>query len=60
MVAGINISKGLTMELIITRLKLRSRYYWRKVCHFFGRCPYCGEKVNYTMAGRAICPNCGK
>lgn len=37
----------------------RLRYYWKKICNFFGFCP-CGATVNYTRNGRAICPECGK
>lgn len=47
--------------MIMWRLKLyyRSRYYWRKLCNLFGYCP-CGERVNRTTRGRAICPICKK
>ena len=36
----------------------RLRYYWRKVCHFFGRCPKCGASVSFTRSGQPICHNC--
>lgn len=43
---------------MIQTLKYRARYYWRKVCHFLGFCPACGERVNVILNGVAVCPNC--
>lgn len=42
------------------RIAYRMRYYWKKACHFFGYCPVCWARINYTYTGRAICPYCGK
>lgn len=42
------------------KLKYRTRYWWRKAVVFFGVCPTCWNRVNYTSLGRAICPQCGK
>ena len=36
----------------------RLRYYWRKVCHFFGYCPKCGAGVSFTRSGQPICHSC--
>lgn len=44
----------------IQRIGYRLKYYWRKACQFFGFCPKCRGPVNYTTAGRALCPKCGK
>jgi hypothetical protein len=40
-------------------LKYRLAYYRRRVLLFLGFCPACLSRVNYTSAGRAICPFCG-
>jgi hypothetical protein len=42
------------------KIQYRSRYYWRKVCHFFGFCYNCGSRINYHKDGLAFCPGCGK
>ena len=42
----------------ITRLGYRLRYYFKTACKFVGICPKCASSLNYTMADRAICPNC--
>lgn len=44
----------------MTRLMFKLRYYWRKACRFVGLCPECGNTVNYTRNGRAICPYCSR
>ena len=36
----------------------RLRYYWRKICHFFGYCPKCGARVSFTRSGQPICNSC--
>lgn len=41
-------------------LKLRIRYYKKKIFRFLGYCPDCHNRVNFTRLGRAICPLCGK
>ena len=43
---------------MIQTVRYRIRYYWRKVCHFLGFCPSCGERVNYQRSGAVFCPNC--
>lgn len=43
----------------LTNLRSRLRYYWRKTCNLFGFCP-CGARVNYTVGGRPVCPQCKK
>jgi len=39
------------------RMKNLVVYYWRRFVLFFGICPRCGCRVNYTSYGREICPN---
>ena len=35
--------------------------YLRRVIYlFFHRCPRCGNKVNFTRNGAAVCPECGR
>lgn len=41
-------------------MRHKLRYYWRKVCHFFGYCPRCHAKTIRTRNGRALCPECGQ
>jgi hypothetical protein len=42
-------------------MTLPIRYYWGRLCFWLlGRCPGCWSKVNYTVAGSAICPGCGR
>ena len=36
------------------------KYYWRKFWAVFGLCSKCWCKVNYTVYGAPICPQCGK
>ena len=38
----------------------RFNYYRRKVCHAFGFCPKCGDRVNFTRNGTALCPTCNQ
>ena len=42
------------------KLKLRFKYYKKRIFYFLGFCPDCFNKVNYTSTGRAICPYCGR
>jgi len=45
---------------MITKLKYQLKYILRKVAMLFCLCPKCWQRVNYTSAGRPICPNCGR
>ena len=40
------------------RFRLRALYYLKKLIRFFGFCPHCWSVLNYTITGRALCPNC--
>jgi hypothetical protein len=42
------------------RIKLRLRYYFRKLCRFLLTCPDCGSALNTTATGRQLCPHCGR
>lgn len=46
-------------SLLLTRIKLRTRYRWKRLCNFFGFCP-CGGRVNFTTSGRAVCIECDR
>jgi NADH pyrophosphatase NudC (nudix superfamily) len=39
-------------------LAYRLAYWRRRAYHLAGYCPACGNRVNYTPAGRAVCPAC--
>jgi hypothetical protein len=40
-------------------LKYRYWFWHRKMFIFLGVCPHCWQSVNYSPAGRALCPkNC--
>lgn len=47
------------MPKLTTILRYRVRYYWRTFLQkVIGRCPDCGNKLNYTRTKRPICPEC--
>jgi predicted amidophosphoribosyltransferase len=41
------------------KLKYKLNYWKRKLALAIGLCPKCWQRVNFTSAGRPICPNCG-
>ena len=45
---------------MITRIKYRSRYYWRKFIITIGICPECHNVTNRKPNGRRWCPECGR
>lgn len=44
--------------MMIRRLKLRARYYWRETLKAFGVCPTCRNRMYRTRGGRLICTTC--
>lgn len=45
---------------IMQKLIYRARYLFRCVARVFGFCEKCGTRLNYTPAGKPICPECGR
>jgi len=43
--------------MLIRRIKLRIKYYYKKIMLFSGICPICFTICNRDKHGRAICPN---
>ena len=41
-------------------ISYRLRYYWRRICHFFGYRPRCGAPVSRTRNGQSICHSCNQ
>ena len=46
--------------MILQRIQLRLRYYWRKFLINSGICPDCHNDLNIMPSGRTHCPECGR
>jgi len=44
---------------MIQFLRYRLNYWVRVLCHLFGFCPRCGERVSSTQHGTVFCSSCG-
>lgn len=46
---------------MLQKLTYRFNYWKRRILlRGFGICPQCWSRVNHTVTGRPICPNCAR